>query len=164
MWTDPTWMQQGLDALRSTLDTDPAMRRDMVQFLLDEGFWSTDTLRTWDSAVARFNSCLNPHKSEFFKLSELWALMKRFHRHQLFLAMAADLGYEVRPLPTEARRQALLERIAVGLERCGWERDAVHAELARLEAHVAAPGPRIEPAVREGTARFSLPPEPKATF
>lgn len=140
-WTDEAWLRMALDAMRDTFGNDPHLKRDMIQFLFDEGFWDAKAL-SWDAAVARFNACLNPNKSEFFKIGELWALMKRFTRHQLFLAMAADLGYEVRQIPTDERRQQLLQRIAVAYEGCERSVAGASAELARL----AAP----EPASKSG--------------
>ncbi|NUS37625.1 MAG: hypothetical protein HOQ02_01170 [Lysobacter sp.] len=135
-WFDEAWLRRAFEALKETLDADPRLKRDMIQFLLDEGFWDTEKLK-WDSAVARFNGCLNPNKDDFFKLGEAWALMKRFGRHQLFLAMAEDLGYEVRRRPTEERRQELLERIAVAAEKCERTMAEVHGDLARLEGPVS---------------------------
>ncbi|MGH8073679.1 MAG: hypothetical protein ACREO4_06350 [Lysobacter sp.] len=137
-WIDEQWLRMALDAMRDTFGNDPHLKRDMIQFLFDEGFWDAKTL-SWDAAVARFNGCLNPNKSEFFKTGELWALMKRFDRHQLFLAMATDLGYEVRRIPTDERRQQLLERIAVAYEGCERSVAGAAAELSRLAAPAPAP-------------------------
>jgi hypothetical protein len=161
-WLDAVWLQRGLDALRETVDADPAMKRDMIEFLLDEGFWKREKL-DWESAIARFNACLNPNKPEYFRFVELWALMKRFHRHALFLAMAEDLGYEVRHLPTEARRQALLERIATACEQHNLVLAECSGELRRIDSTPPGTG-RFDPAVRAGTASFSLPTEPVQGF
>lgn len=152
-WTDDVWARNAFRALKETLDADGALKRDMIQFLLDEGFWDNATLRNWDSAVARFNACLNPNKSEFFKIGELWALMKRFGRHQLFLAMADDLGYDVRRRPTEERRIELLERIARALERSETEVSGSLAELERLTTGTAESKANPLPG---GKAHFSL--------
>ena len=153
-WLDPVWMQHGLDALRETLDVGPNLKPQMIDFLLKEGFWDGEKL-SWESATARFNGCLNPNKADFFKFSEIWALMKRFDRHALFHAMAADLGYEEpRRKTTEARRLELLERLVVAVERLGVERDSVVSELDRLGIGQAV---RLDPAIREGVGRFSLP-------
>lgn len=132
-WIDDAWVRKAFDALRDTLDVDRHLKKQMIEFLLEEGFWDSSKL-DWDSAVARFNSCLNPSKDVYFKLGELWALMKRFGRHQLFLAMADDLGYDVRLRSTEERRQQLLERIALALESCEQVTAETTAELARLTA------------------------------
>lgn len=132
-WLDADWQERGLQALRDTLDVDPRVRKAMVQFLFDEGFWDEQHL-TWAAAIARWNDCLNPGKPSFFKLGELWALMSRFGRHQLFLAMADDLGYEVRRKATEERQQALLERLTTTMERMEREVDDTRAQLARLQA------------------------------
>ncbi|WP_243350851.1 phage regulatory CII family protein [Stenotrophomonas acidaminiphila] len=152
-WTDEAWLRSAFAALKQTLDVDARTRNEMVQFLLDEGFWDKDKLTTWESAVAKFNSCMNPNKAEFFKIGELWALMKRFGRHQLFLAMAADLGYEVRRVPTEERREQLLEQLTQANEQHALVLARIAAALEQLNAaprqqHQVAPGMR---------AQFSLP-------
>ncbi len=85
-WIDETWLQDALAALKATCDVDAHTRNAMIQFLLDNGFWDQEKLKDWTSAVAKFNSCLNPNKAEFFKIGELWALMRRFGRHQLGFA------------------------------------------------------------------------------
>lgn len=138
-WTTEAWLREALGALKRTLDVDARTKNEMVQFLLDEGFWDKEKLSTWESAIAKFNSCLNPNKSEFFKVGELWALSKRFGRHDLFLAMAADLGYEVRRLPTEERQQQLLEQLA-GLQAQHSEAlEQISTQLAQLQAAPHAP-------------------------
>lgn len=143
-WIDEPWLRRAFDALKETLDSDPRLKREMIQFLLDEGFWDSKHLK-WDSAVARFNACLNPARDDAFKVGEIWALMKRFGRHQLFLAMAEDLGYEARRIPTEERRQELLERIADASERHERLLGELHGDLVRLSEQApsaagAAPG------------------------
>lgn len=137
LWIDESWLRMAFEALQESLRVDPRARQDMIQFLLDEGFWDGEKL-TFPAAETRFANCLNPNKSEFFKLGEIWALMKRFGRHQLLLAMADDLGYELRRKPTEERRQELLERIATASENCERAVSAASAELARIDA--PAPG------------------------
>lgn len=150
-WIDETWMRRAVEALKATLGDD-ALKRDMIQFLFDEGFWDAEKLK-WDSAVARFNGCLNPNKEEYFKLGELWALMKRFGRHQFFLAMAADLGYEVRRIPSDERRQALMERVVEATEACTRAVDEARAEMARLDTADRSPRPLGTP---DGRAHFSI--------
>ena len=148
-WIDETWLRTAYNALQDTLRVDDRTRNEMIQFLLDEGFWNADTLKTYDAQVARWNACLNPNKPEFFKLGEVWALMARFGRHQLFHAMAQDLGYDVRAIPTEARRHELLERIALSSERHETEVAAARAAMERLALPV--------PTTRTGpVGRFSL--------
>lgn len=136
-WTTEAWLREALGALRRTLDVDARTKNEMVQFLLDEGFWDKEKLSTWESAIAKFNSCLNPSKSEFFKVGELWALSKRFGRHDLFLAMAADLGYEVRRLPTEERQQELLEQLAHLQAQHGEALERISAQLAQAADRVS---------------------------
>ena len=154
-WIDDAWLRSAFESLRATFGNDPHLKNAMVQFLMDEGFWSNETLKSWDAAMARFNACLNPNKSEFFKIGEVWALMKRFDRPQLFEAMAADLGYEVRRIPTEARRQELLERIAVAHEECNRNVAGAHSELLRLAAAPTPEAPRTHP-LAVGPGRFSM--------
>ena len=146
------WLESALGAMRATFDVDTKTKTLMVQFLLDEGFWDSERL-TWEAAIARFNSCLNPNKSEFFKMGEIWALMSRFGRHQLFHAMAEDLGYELRIIPTEERRQLLLERIATCSERFETEFAAARSGLERLTNTLPAAVPRIHPGQK---AHFSV--------
>lgn len=151
-WLDAAWQERGLAALRDTLDVDPRTRKAMVQFLFDEGFWDEKSL-TWPAAIARWNDCLNPAKTSFFKIGELWALMARFDRHHLFAAMADDLGYELRRKPTEERRQALLERVANALERVERELGDAQQQLARLGD---APAESARSAAPGAVARFAI--------
>ena len=152
-WIDEGWLRSAFQALTDTLKVEPRLKRDMIQFLFDEGFWDEKKLG-WPGAETRFNACLNPLKGDtFFKLGEVWALMKRFGRHELFLAMAEDLGYDVRRKATEERRQELLERIAIATEACTSVVGANTAELARLD-----PFEHARPAPPPGSPRpqFSL--------
>ena len=153
-WLDHLWASRGLDALREMLDVDPATKRDMIEFLFDEGFWDRNRL-TWDAAQARFHACLNPNKAEFFKFSEIWAIAKRFQRYQLIRAMAADLGLEVRVIPTEERRQALLERLASAQEQMVATSAEVAAALAQLDS--TGKTVRLHPATEAGEMKFDMP-------
>lgn len=155
---DETWLRKAHQALKQTLEVDSNTRRDMIQFLFDEGFWDEKTL-SWDSAVARFNDCNNPTKTQFWKLGELWALMLRFERLQLFHAMAESFGYEVRPLPTEARRIALLERIVANQERFDGQQQELMADLGRL---CTAPLEQRLPSMPGTRPQFSLPGEERS--
>ncbi len=151
MWLDNSWMQAGLEALRDTLAVDPRLRKQMIEFLLEEGLWDEEKL-TWDAAIARWNACLNPRRPEFFKIVEIWALMKRFHRFGLFEAMALDLGFRATAIPTEERLQYILERIAEAHERSAAVIEALGHELSRLDdgappRHLG-PAPDGYPAVR----------------
>lgn len=130
---DDTWLRKAHQALRQTLDVDARVRNEMIQFLFDEGFWDPEKLK-WESAVSRFNDNNNPTKETFWKLGELWALMMRFGRHQLLHAMAESLGYELRVLPTEARRIDLLERLIALQTNHDEAQQALVAELQRLQA------------------------------
>lgn len=154
--SDENWQQTGLTALRETLDVDGHTRKAMIEFLFAEGFWDTSRL-SWDAAVARWNDCLNPTKPAFFKLGELWALMRRFGRHHLLLALAEDLGYELRRKPTEERRQDLLARIETTLTRTEQELALAREALTTLDApatatlSVSGPTPRFDLPDDDGT-------------
>ena len=132
MYLTTEFFDGAYEALRETLRVESAMKREMIQFLQDEGFWDHDV--KWTSAEARFNACVSRTKGEFFKISELWALMKRFGRHHLFLAMAEDLGYEVRRRTDLERVQLLLEEVLEKLD----ERDASTASLRALLQNTVA--------------------------
>lgn len=151
-YIDETWARNAFQALRRALDVDDHVRKEMIEFLMEEGFWASNM--EWASALAKWNSCLNPTKAEFFKVGELWALARRFERHELFLAMAEDLGYEVRRRPTEERRLRLLERIDRVQGDLVMELQSTRAELERLEA----PAPRTAhvQASGSGLPRFAL--------
>lgn len=150
---DEVWMQRGLDALEEMFRVDDATKREMIQFLFDEGFWDVKTLK-WTAAIARFNDCLNPSKERFFKLGELWALAKAFRRHGLLHAMVEDLGYQrLREKPTEERRQELLARIAVAQERMLAEVLTAKRELELLDEQPDRL--RVHPAIHEGRGSFS---------
>ncbi len=153
-WLDESWGEFALDALRETLKVDARLRRDMIQFLYDEGFWDPEKL-SWAAAEARFNACLNPNKEVYFKLGEVWALMKRFGRHQLFLAMAEDLGFYPPQLkPTEARRLELMERLTAALESSEREVAAARAGLARLDDNLPGYTP-TQPSAHKPRPSFS---------
>jgi len=158
---DAVWVQRGLDALKLTLDVDPVLKQQMIDFLLEEGFW--DRRRLSDAAArTRFNACLNPGKPDFFKLSEIWALMKRFRRYELLYAMCADMGFEPPvQIPVRERRAELIRR----QQQLRQERDAELAEVERLLQQLDVeegadaderPSLRIHPAVREPGPAFNL--------
>ena len=139
MFLSDAWVRDAFEALRETLRVSTKTRNDMIQFLFDEGFWDPEKL-TWDAAVARWNACLNPNKADaFFKLGELWALMKRFDRHHLFLAMAEDLGYEVRRRPTPERLQDLAEQLRDTFATI----QGLQEQLASLSAMPATSAPLV---------------------
>lgn len=156
-WLDKQWQQHALEAMLQTFDAAPHLKRQMVEFLLDEGFWDRSRL-SWDAAIARFNACLNPNKAEFFKISEAWALMKRFQLHELALAMIEDLGYErPRLRPTEERRQALMQQMVQAIENSNQVVAAAQAELARLRGEGSGDPVRLHPTIAEGKhPAFSL--------
>lgn len=147
MFVDDLFLHTALEALQDTISSDKHIRKEMIQFLIDDGFWPAEM--KWDSAVARFNACLNPTKPEFFKISEIWALMKRFGRHQLFLTMAEDLGYEVRRRTDLERVQMLFEEILTRLDSRDEEDRCLRAQaeslMSGMQAHEtrAAGGRRV---------------------
>lgn len=150
---DVSWHQRGLDALKETLDVDARGKQQMIEFLFDEGFWDRETL-SHKAALARFNAALNPAQPGFFKTSELWALMKRFQRFALLQAMVEDMGFALMPLPTEARRQDLMLRLAEALERNTTAMDAARAELERIDA---TPPPRpATPGIHGAGPKFDM--------
>lgn len=150
-YIDETWLRKAFQSLREVVDVDDHTRRKMIQFLMDEGFW--DSTLKWETAEAKWNSCKNPNKSEFFKIGEIWALMLRFGRYQLFQAMADSFGAQIVWLPTEARRQAVLERLADSYDRFELDQAAARAELERLAT--APIEPRAPGVVPGSRAQFS---------
>lgn len=152
-WVSPEWSQRAMNVLQETLDVHPELKVEMVKFLIDNGFWS-DKL-TAHSAMSRFNGNLNPDRpGEFFKLSEVWALMKRFGRHALFVAMAEDLGYEVRRKPTDERILDAVERLAHELQRSNDAAQLARQQLGFLtEVHPL----RIHPVFQRGAGAFDMP-------
>lgn len=164
-WRDPLWLGRALDALKATLNVDPVTKTEMIRFLITEGFW-VGTKLTEEAAHTKFNACMNPGKPEFFKLTELWVLMKRFQRFDLLHTMVEDLGFEqLVPIPRAVRREDLVQR----LEKLRQQRDDEEAllltELQLLESPETSPGTaldqqgivRIHPALRDPGVRFSLP-------
>jgi len=154
-WLTAQWVQRGLDALKATLDTSAELKSEMIEFLFEAGFWDSSKL-SFPAATARFNACMNPERrSEFFKVGEIWALMKRFNRHQFFLAMADDLGYRVERIPTDELRLRAMERIADALEEHNTIQQRALEQVTDATAIInqletAGPKQRIHPAVREG--------------
>ncbi|WP_202842029.1 hypothetical protein [Luteimonas saliphila] len=153
---DETWLRKAHRALKETLDVDQATKRDMIQFLFDEGFWDPGTL-SWDSAVARFNDNCNPTKQQFWKIGEVWALMVRFQRHDLLAGMAESMGFELRPIPTEERRQALL---LANLQRLDSLTEELADTRAQIERLATLPPDRTIPALPGHKPHFSMGTEP----
>lgn len=131
---DDVWLRRAHQALTAVFDVDDRTRNDMIQFLFDEGFWDPEKL-SHASALSRWRANLNPAKEEFWKVSEVWAISVRFRRPQLLLAWADSMGYEVRELPSDERRQELLQRAVELLEGL----EAAHAELQSDLARLSAP-------------------------
>ena len=152
-WLDAAWMQRGLDALRDTLDVNADVKRQMIEFLFDSGLWDRSKL-TYDAAVTKFNANMNPEKAGNWKQSEIWALMRRFERYQLFYAMADDFGFEVRKKATTERVQELLERIA----KCGETYNRTIAECGGDLRRLGSGGAelRIHPRIAAGEGSFAF--------
>jgi len=153
-WFSRDWVQRGVEVLKAMLDQSEERKAEMIQFLFDVGLWD-ETKLTWLAATSRFNACLSPSKPEYFKTAELWALMKRFDVHDLFLAMADDLGYRVTRIPTDERRLQLLERIARNQElyfklltEAGASNEAARAALAEAEKSGFRPRQHLGPGDR----------------
>jgi hypothetical protein len=155
-WISPAWLQIALQALRDTLDVDAQLKREMIQFLYDEGFWDRDKLK-WEAGIARFNACLNPEKPDKFSLAEVWALSKRFDRDQLVMAMLEDMGYErPRRRATEERHQAALERVAAAIEQSNVLVSGAMQEL-RIQGMEGRALRLLPTFVAGGVGNFSLP-------
>lgn len=155
MFLDEGWFEDAYRALTDTLRVDARGKRDMIQFLLDEGFWDAEKL-SWPAAEARFNACLNRHKGDaHFKLGELCALMVRFDRHQFFLWQADMLGYEVRRKASLERVQELAERALDLQERQEAETAALRAELQRLLDNIPDEAPKPAPRAGWDRPKFS---------
>lgn len=153
-WLRQEWQQKCLQAMRDTLDVNGDIKREMVQFLLDTGFWAPEKL-DWDAAVVKFNTCLRPDSRENFSNLQLWALMKRFDRHAWFKAMADDLGYEIRRKPSDERRSEILERFVLALETNQRLLSELSADRDLLEA--VGGSQHVHRALRQGPGNFSLP-------
>lgn len=148
MFLDDSWFERAFDALKETFPRDKHLRKEMIQFLYDEGFWDPEKL-SWEAAEKRFEGNTNPARSDTnWKLGEVWALMKRFGRHDFAIAMIDDLGYDVRRKATEERLQDLLERATNALERSESTNAGLRAELARITN-----GTTVEPRTRAGAPR-----------
>lgn len=151
-WLTPEWLQVGLDALNETLNASPEIKRQMVEFLLESGLWKVEG--GYDSALNRFNRCLNPsYRDTFFRSIEIWTLMKRFDRHEFALAMMRDLGYSCRKVPTEEREFELRERLVVAVEASHRAIAAATDEIARMQQ--AGVTVRPHAAFRESGGSFS---------
>ena len=145
-YIDDVWLRRAHQCLAAVFDVDDRTRNDMIQFLFDEGFWDPKKL-SHEAALARWRANLNPTKGEFWKLSEVWALSMRFRRPQLLQAWADSMGYALTEIPTEARRQELLQRTVDLLERLDAQREELVSDLQRL----AAPAPKEHLAAPPGT-------------
>ena len=151
-WLSAEWRQRCLDAMRLSMDVHDDLKREMIQFLIDEGFWDQDL--KWASAVNKFNACLRPDDPTQFSNVALWALVKRFERFDWFYAMAADLGFEVRRKSTEERKLELLERIAAAVEANNKTVGAALNDLQTLEPALVS---RLHRVIKDGDRpSFSL--------
>lgn len=153
MWLTPEWMARGLRALCATVDSDSDLKRQMIEFMFETGMWNSKEL-TYSAAVSKFNNCLNPDRPEYFRTMHVWALMKRFGRFELFLAMADDLGFEVRHRATPEREQELLLRLADAYQETNRLLALTLTNVQHL--HQAAPSLPVHPSFQRGTGSFSF--------
>jgi hypothetical protein len=154
-WLTPHWIQRGFDVLRATLDHSQRDKVEAVEFLFACGMWDR-TKQTHDAAISRYNSNLNPEKAMQFKLSEIWALMKHLRRFDLLHAMAEDCGFRLVAIPTEERKQELLERFTTAMEANNAIAQQALAELQGIDTPQQIV-PAVAAAVREGGAFFDVP-------
>lgn len=107
---DGRWLRGAFIALERTIPS--RLKKKFVSLMFQARFWDSAKL-SWDAAVARLNECLRPEpdKRQFLKIVEVWAWMRHSGEHELFLAMAEDLGYRVDRIATPERIADLLKRI-----------------------------------------------------
>lgn len=131
---DGRWFRNAATALVRTIPS--RCKKAFIAAMYGNGFWHQDRLK-FDSAVARLNDCLaiDGEKTQFLKISEVWAWMRLSGEHELFLAMAEDLGYRVERIPDETRVQQMLEQIESRLAATETSLDEVRSlqgDIARL--------------------------------
>lgn len=133
---DGRWVRTALAALDRTIPQ--KCKKKFVSFMFSARFWDATRL-SWDAAIARVNECLriDPDKRQFLKIAEVWAWMRFSGEHDLFLAMADDLGYRVERIPTASRIAELLarieQRLADGTDAFGEVRE-LRDQLAAITA------------------------------
>lgn len=130
---DGRWFRNAATALLRTIPS--RRKKEFIACMYANGFWDQERLK-FDSAQARVNECLavDGEKKQFFKTSELWAWMRASGEHELFLAMAEDLGYRVERIPDEVRVNTMLERIDA---RIGSVSDALE-DVRAFRSEIAA--------------------------
>lgn len=107
---DGRWFRNAATALLRTIPS--RRKKEFIAAMYANGLWDQERLK-FDSAQARVNECLSvdDEKKQFFKIVELWVWMRASGEHELFLAMAEDLGYRVERIPDESRVATMIERI-----------------------------------------------------
>jgi hypothetical protein len=145
-WLDDRWMQDGLDAMRDTLDVHAHLRKQMIEFLYDAGLWDKESL-SFDAAVARWNANLNPGKPGFFKIAEVVALSLAFRRFAFLHWWNEKAGLETREKPTLERQNEILGRLAEASEEYNAILARAEGDLRRLGIHT--PETQVHPKFRE---------------
>lgn len=147
-WLTPAWFDRAHKALmRDFGDVPDGLRKQMVAWLLANGFWDRERL-TWDSAMQRFADCLHPGKHQKFGLLEILALATAFDRTAFASLFPAGTTTPTdRTLDTAERLNAVLSE-AAGLA----------LELIGSLGYTPVRDPRMHPRMREAAAPvFDLP-------
>lgn len=140
-WLTPDWFDRAHKALRRDFgDIPDALRVQMIQWLLDHGFWDRSRL-TWDSAQQRWADCLHPGKHQKFGLLEVLALATAFDRTAFASLFPGREEVTDRTLTTAERLSATLSQ-AAGL---------AHELIATL-GYSPVRDPRMHPRMREAAA------------
>jgi hypothetical protein len=143
---DGRWFRNAATALLRTIPS--RRKKEFIALMYANRFWDQDRLK-FDSAQARVNDCLDVEgeKKQFLKISEIWAWMRASGEHELFLAMAEDLGYRVERIPDATRVNDMLDRIDArlgaasdALEDVRAFRSEIAALLAGNQSAAASPG------------------------
>lgn len=144
-WLTADWFNRAHKALMADFGDDPELKRQMVQFLFDAGFYDASRL-SFRAGLQRFTDCLHPAKPEKFRITEIWALSIQFRRFATISAMAEDLGgrpAQIVEMVTQvlAAQQEMLEKLSRIMASTGY------APLADARMH---------PHLREAIPTLSL--------
>lgn len=88
----PALYRDGYEAMRTMCDNSVFNYADLAMHLVEEGYWPAELSR--ESAAARFRACLNPDKDQYFKRSEMVALMRITGRVDPVYHECDELGLE----------------------------------------------------------------------
>lgn len=140
-WLTPEWFDRAHKALRRDFgDIPDGLRVQMIQWLLDNGFWDRSRL-TWDSAQQRWADCLHPGKHQKFGLLEVLALATAFNRTAFASLFPGREEVTDRTLTTAERLSATLSQAA-----------ALAHELIATLGYSPVRDPRMHPRMREAAA------------